>query len=114
MVETTPTGTTKRALRALASPTAVDRSPARVVDDAADAVESVEAAARFVDDGGVDRLARAVAGAVRDGDDATVRRGRETLAVLEAFRAALDGETAARDDRDRRDREREDDGETGG
>jgi hypothetical protein len=110
VAETTPTATTKRAIRALASETAVDTSPVRVVDDAAAAVESVETATGFVDDGGVDRLARAVAAAVRDGDDATVRRGRETLAALRAFRAALDGEVAARDDRGTRAREREADG----
>ncbi|WP_192918598.1 hypothetical protein [Salinigranum salinum] len=94
---TTPTGATKRTLRALASGAPGDDPPARVVDDATDALESVETATRLVDAGGVGRLARAVAGAARDGDDATVRRGREALAGLCAFRAALDGDAATRD-----------------
>jgi hypothetical protein len=100
---TTPTGATKRALRALVAdgatshdppPTAADavaRDPSRTVDEATDALESVEAASRYLAGDGVDRLARAVVAAGRRGDRETVRRGRETLAALQALRAALDG-----------------------
>ncbi|WP_318566761.1 hypothetical protein [Salinigranum marinum] len=65
--------------------------PETVVDEATRATECVESAARFLATDGVDRLARAVAGAVRDGDDDTVRRGRESLSALRAFESALDG-----------------------
>jgi hypothetical protein len=103
VTSTTPTGATKRALRALVAADAVvrgppstatdavARDPSRTVDEATDAFESVEAASRYLAGDGVDRLARAVVAAGRRGDGETVRRGRETLAALQALRAALDG-----------------------
>lgn len=92
MADTTELAATKRALRALVTDDVADGDrPEAVVDEAARATECVERAARFLAADGVDRLARAVAGAVRDGDDDTVRRGRESLAALRAFESALDG-----------------------
>lgn len=92
MAETTDLAATKRALRALVDDDVADGDrPEPVVDEAIRATECVERAARFLAADGVDRLARAVAEAVRDGDDETVRRGRESLAALRAFESALDG-----------------------
>jgi hypothetical protein len=92
MADTAPTEPTRRALRVLASGGSVDVEPAEAtVDEAAEALESVEAAVRFLDDGGVERLARAVVVAGRNGDSARVRRGRDVLGTLRAFQSALDG-----------------------
>jgi hypothetical protein len=91
VADTTPTGATKRALRALAADDVLAHDPSRTVAAATDALESVETASRYLADDGLGRLARAVAAAGRRGDDETVSRGRETLAALQALRAALDG-----------------------
>jgi hypothetical protein len=102
MTETTPTGATKRALRALVADDPVDGStaegPERVVAEAVRATERVEHAVEFLAADGVERLARAVVTAARSGDEATVRRGRGALSTLRAFRAALDGPTGGVDD----------------
>jgi hypothetical protein len=88
---TTPTGPTKRALRALADGESTDAEPAAgIVDEATEALKSVEAAVRFLDGRGVERLARAVVTLGRDGDTARVRRGRDALGALRAFQSALD------------------------
>jgi hypothetical protein len=89
--DTVPTGPTKRALRALAGDESIDAEAGGTVDEAVEALESVEAALRFLDDGGVERLARAVVAAGRDGDATRVRRGRDALGTLRAFQSALDG-----------------------
>jgi hypothetical protein len=94
-VDDTPaTGHTKRALRALA----VDRDstcdherPRDVVCAATDALSHVERATRFLAADGAARLAHAVVRAVREGDDETVREGREALAALRSLQSALAG-----------------------
>jgi hypothetical protein len=94
VVDANPTGSTRRALRTLATPTGVDAdgdTPVATVDEATAALESVERATRFLATDGVHRLTHAVVESVRDGDAATVRRGREALATLRAFQSALDG-----------------------
>jgi hypothetical protein len=94
-VTETETGATetRRTLRALADRRRRSDDPSAVVREATAALASVEAGARFLADGGEARLARALAGAVRDGaDEETVRRGREALAALRALETALDGD----------------------
>jgi hypothetical protein len=94
VVDANPTGSTRRALRTLAAPTGVDAdgdTPAATVDEATAALESVERATRFLATDGIHRLTHAVVESVRDGDAATVRRGREALATLRALQSALDG-----------------------
>jgi hypothetical protein len=83
------TGEAKHALRTLATDTGQPTTP--VVDEATAALADVEAAAQFLAADGTTRLSRAVAQAVRDDDETTVRRGRAALAALHAFRAALAG-----------------------
>ena len=117
MTETTPTGATKRALRALVADDPVDGStaegPERVVAEAVRATERVEHAVEFLAADGVERLARAVVTAARSGDEATIRRGREALSTLRAFRAALDGPTGPTDDAHDRDNGRDHDRDCG-
>lgn len=102
VADTQPTGRTKRALRALVADRDRD-APSDVVDEAAGTLSDVETATRFLASDGTARLARAVVRAVRDGDEETVRRGREMLAVLHSLQSALgapertDGATADRD-----------------
>ena len=90
MDDTLSTGQAKHALRALAADT--DPPPAaQVVREATATLSDVEAAAGFLAADGTTRLSRAVVRAVREGDEPTVRRGRETLATLHALQSALAG-----------------------
>lgn len=96
-----PPWETKRTLRAFADGVngagGRDQSgPDRIVEEAAETLDSVEAAARFVAAGGEDRLAEAVVRAVRAGEGETVNRGREVLRALRALEAALAGESPQR------------------
>jgi len=74
------------ALRSLA--TDEPSAPAATVAEAAAALTDVRALATFVDDDGPERLRQAVAAAERDGDTATARRGRRTLAAIDRCRTA--------------------------
>lgn len=77
---------TKAALRQLAGD-----DPEAVVDRAVAAVDDLDAAAAFVEDVGVDELARAV----ESTDDPAVRhRGERALSAFRRFRAAAAGDTA--------------------
>jgi hypothetical protein len=80
------------ALRALATGERDDRRDGQcdraVVAEAATACVDVRAAAAFVDDGGLDRLRRAVEAADRRGDAAVADRGRAILARIERCRRA--------------------------
>ena len=80
---------TRAALRQLAG-----GDPESVVDRAAAAVDDLEAAAAFVDDVGVDRLARTVEAT---DDPAVSARGERALAAFRRFRAAAAGEPVAGD-----------------
>lgn len=88
----TPSTRTKRTLRAFADGTRRE-DPERIVEEAASTLDSVEAAARFLAEGGEARLAEAVVQAVRDGEPERVRRGRRVLGRLRALDAALAGES---------------------
>jgi outer membrane murein-binding lipoprotein Lpp len=77
---------TKAALRRLAG-----ADPEAVVDRAAAAVEDLDAAVAFVEDVGVDELARAVEST---DDPAVRRRGRRALSAFRRFRAAAEGDAA--------------------
>jgi len=63
-------------------------APAATVDEAVSALDDVRALAAFVDDGGIDRLRRAVATAEREGEERTARRGRRALATIDRCRTA--------------------------
>lgn len=75
---------TKAALRHLAG-----ADPRSVIDRAAAAVDDLDAAAAFVEDVGVDGLARAVEATE---DPAVQARGERTLAAFKRFRAAAVGD----------------------
>lgn len=85
-----PSTRARRALRALADGPP-PKDPERVVDEAAATLDSVEAAARFLAEGGEARLTEAVVRAVRDGETESVRRGRHVLRRLRALDSALVG-----------------------
>jgi hypothetical protein len=70
--------------------------PERVVADAESAVEQLDAAAAFVDDGGERRLRRAVEAAEESGDDDLAARGQGVLTTLAQFRAAANGKPPGR------------------
>ncbi|GAB6862374.1 hypothetical protein ACFR97_10850 [Haloplanus litoreus] len=74
----------REALRRLATETTLD--PADTVDEAVSALDDVCALAAFVEDGGPDRLDRAIDRAARAGDTATARRGRRALGTIERCR----------------------------
>ena len=63
-----------------------------VVATAEDAVESVDAAADFLDGDGIDRLDAAIESAEAAGDHAAARRGRRARETLTDFRAAARGD----------------------
>ncbi|WP_435116774.1 hypothetical protein [Halolamina sp. C58] len=65
-----------------------DAEPERTVADAEAAIESVDGAAAFVDDGGEVGLRHAVDAAENAGDDGVAARGRAVLTTLDAFRDA--------------------------
>jgi hypothetical protein len=76
----------RAALRSLVDGTVPDH--AAVVDDATAALTDVEAAAAFVEGGGMARLDAAVRAADRAGDPEIARRGRRALAALRRCRRA--------------------------
>lgn len=75
---------TKASLRRLAGP-----EPGTIVDRAADATADIEAASRFVESSGLDRLAAAVAAT---DDPAVEARGRRALEAFRRFGRAAAGE----------------------
>lgn len=74
----------REALRRLATGMALD--PTDTVDEAVSALDDVRALAAFVEDGGPDRLVRAIDRAARTGDTATARRGRRALGAIDRCR----------------------------
>lgn len=76
-------------------PTKERVAPERTVQEAAEALADVRAAAEFVDDDGLCRLRRAVEVAERAGDRETARRGERSLATVERYRAVASGGEAA-------------------
>jgi IS5 family transposase len=78
----------RHALRALATDETAAPTAVETVDEADAALAAVEALATFVDDGGVDRLRRAIETADAAGEPALARRGRRTLATIERCRDA--------------------------
>jgi len=63
--------------------------PVSTVERATEALSSIDAAAAFAEDGGLERLALAVE---RADDDATAERGRRALASFRRLRAAAGGD----------------------
>ncbi|MFB6169529.1 MAG: hypothetical protein ABEJ06_00125 [Haloarculaceae archaeon] len=87
----TETERAKRALREVVDRTAPDDRA--VVEAAAASTADLEAAARFVESVGLDRLDRAVRDAEHRGEQSLATTGREALSTFRAFRrAARDGD----------------------
>ena len=88
----------KRALRALAYESDGDENEttaaahARLVARATEALAAVDDAARFCESDGVTSLQGAVRQAEERDERHLRRRGRRTLSILQAYRAAADGE----------------------
>ncbi|PSP76974.1 hypothetical protein BRC81_11575 [Halobacteriales archaeon QS_1_68_20] len=77
----------------------LDRNFRGVVDEATEAVEDLDRAASFREDGGLARLRRAVDAAERAGDRSLARRGQRALAAFEWIAHAADsGHDPPRDD----------------
>lgn len=100
MSESTDSTAVKRALRALATgetarqvdPNATPSEWSETVRQATTALERLDTAAAFVDEGGLVRLRAAVEGAEQGERHETARRGQRALATVERFRRAAAGE----------------------
>ncbi|WP_396610326.1 hypothetical protein ACH9L7_08690 [Haloferax sp. S1W] len=88
----TDPATVGRALSDLADTDAPSRRPPRddVVAAARRAFSTLGDAADFLDDGGEERLRRAVGAAARRGDHDVAREGRRLLRALDTLRSSLD------------------------
>ena len=72
------------------SRTRVSTAYRAVIDEGSAAVDSLRAAAGFVEDGGLEELEDAIAAAEDTDDHAAARRGRRALRALEQLRTAAE------------------------